>query len=391
MKKSLILIAFAVPVHFFGYYALLSRIEPYQYYFYLTAWWSYIVFIDALLAFKEKRFLIINRRLPALICFSCAFWCVFEVINVLTQNWFYINLPGDVFRRYGGYLLAFGTVVPAIYATKELICRLLGRVRVRPIHILHYPVYAISAGLVTLFVTYLFPSYCFPFTWIFLAFILDGYNYMKGYPSFMRELEKGEAGNLTAALASGLVCGALWETWNFWNIAKWVYTVPFFENLKLFEMPIPGYIGFLAFGFETMTLVNLLEGLKVYERRSYPVMAGALVFSFLAFSMIDRCTVFSYTPILEDLTFIEPGKLHSLEEKGIETSYGIDPRILDDQERASLALVHLKGLGITKFERLQEHGIESIYDLSLLDENTLSRIICESNPRRLRVYLRAAR
>jgi hypothetical protein len=391
MKMYGPLIAFSVLLHLSGYYALLHRIEPFQYYFYLTAWWSYIIFIDTIIALREKRFLILNRRLPLLIIISCAFWCIFEMMNIRIENWFYINLPGGLLHRYGGYLLAYGTVVPAIYGTGRLISLFLGNMRVRPLHIRNYPYYAISVGIASFAATLIFPSYCFPLAWGFLAFLLDGYTYMKGYPSFMGDLEKGEAGSLLSSLLSGLVCGLLWETWNFWNIAKWVYTVPFFDELKVFEMPIPGYIGFLAFGLETMTLVNLLGGIGIYRKYTYRAVVGALLFSLLAFTMIDRFTVFSYAPPVSGLTFLKPDNLKYFEDKGLETSYAIDPNLLDKKEKASLALVQLKGLGIDHFDRLSQQGVSTVRGLSRLDEQTFSRITGETNMRRVMVYLKAAK
>jgi len=51
-----------------------------------------------------------------------------------------------------------------------------------------------------------------------------------------------------------VLCGVLWEFWNYWSRAKWHYTVPIMENLKIFEMPVPGYLGFPAFAFECFTM-----------------------------------------------------------------------------------------------------------------------------------------
>ncbi len=53
---------------------------------------------------------------------------------------------------------------------------------------------------------------------------------------------------------SGLLCGVLWEFWNYWARAKWHYTVPILENLKMFEMPLPGYLGFPPFAVECFTM-----------------------------------------------------------------------------------------------------------------------------------------
>jgi hypothetical protein len=62
---------------------------------------------------------------------------------------------------------------------------------------------------------------------------------------------------------SGFLCGLLWELWNYWSGAKWHYTVPIMENLKLFEMPLPGYLGFPAFALECFTMYAFLKAIRM--------------------------------------------------------------------------------------------------------------------------------
>ncbi|MCX5817599.1 MAG: hypothetical protein NTX75_15410 [Proteobacteria bacterium] len=390
-RQCVSLIIFSFLLHLAGYYVLLHKIEPFLYYFYLTAWWSYIFFIDAILAMKTKRLLVLNRRLPFLIVISCGFWCLFEIINIRLQNWFYINLPGKMYYRYTGYLLAYGTVIPALYVTKEFIRTMLGEIRMKPFHVKNYTFYSILLGIITFFFTWFFPDYFFPLTWIFLALILDGYNYRKGYASFMRDFEEGNATHFVATIISGLVCGLLWEAWNSLSVSKWVYSVPFLEDVKIFEMPVPGYIGFLVFGLETITFVSLLDGIKSY-RASIPVIALiSILFSALSFTLIDRYTVFSCAPEIEDIAFIGKEKLNYLKMIGVRTSFGINMNLLSLQEREDLKLLHLKGLGLQKFLKLKDQGIQNIGDLSRLDDTALSKILDEDNMRRVRLYIKAAK
>jgi hypothetical protein len=367
------------------------RIEPFQYFFYIISWWSYIIFADALLSVREKKFLVLNRWLPLLIVISCGFWCIFELINVHIQNWFYINLPGQVFQRYTGYLLSFGTVIPAIYVTKEVVGSMLGEMRMKPLHVDKYPLRATLFGVVALFLVYLWPLYFFALTWIFLALILDAYNYRKGYASFMRDFEMGTAGNFVATLLSGLACGIVWETWNYWSVAKWVYTVPFFENIKIYEMPIVGYIGFPVFSLEVIAFMNLLKGIWTRRALVYGITFASLLFSFSLFVMIDRYTVFSYAPLTGDLTFIDKARLDRFSAEGIRTAYGIGIDRLSEKEKESMKLLQMKGLGLENLLKLKQHGIEDVKELSRLDEKTLSEILGVKNLRRVRVYIEAAK
>jgi len=391
VNKQVIFLIVSLLAHLSGYFILFFKIEPFQYFSYIILWWSYIIFMDVLISLKKDKYLILNKDLPFLIIFSCGFWCVFEIVNIRIQNWFYINLPSYIYQRYTGYLLAYGTVIPAIYVTKKFIYSFIGDMKIKSILIKNYPVYSILLGLITLLLIFLYPVYFFCFAWIFLSFILDGYNYLKGYASFMNDFEKGLAGKFIATALSGLICGILWETWNFWSVSKWVYTVPFFEDLKLFEMPVPGYIGFLVFSFEVVAFLNFIEGIRLRQRNNILAALCCLIFSVFSFVMIDRHTVFSYAAKVEKLNFIEKEKLNYFIKSGVETSYGIDHSLLDKNERDRINLLHLKGMGIDNLLKLQQHGISNINALSELDDRTLSNILNEGNLRRIRVYIRAAK
>ncbi|OPY83353.1 MAG: hypothetical protein A4E65_00579 [Syntrophorhabdus sp. PtaU1.Bin153] len=391
MKKYAAFLFFAVLLHLLGYYALIKKIEPLQYFFYLVAWWSYIVIVETLFAIRTKRFATLNRRLPFIIVISSGFWCIFELINLRLQNWFYINLPGNIIERWTGYLLAYGTVLPAICGTKKLIQSFLGEIRSKPVLLRGYPRYALLIGTVTFLLTLAFPLYFFPFAWIAPALVLDSYNYQKGNSSFMGDLEHGMSGNLVATLLAGLMCGLLWELWNFWSISKWVYTVPFFENVKLFEMPFAGYLGFPAFAVTVIAFTTFLETVRLTRSKSLLAVTLALGLSVCSFALIDRYTVFSLTSRISALSsFIPQAQINSLKASGVQRSYGLDMDSLHTEQRDALALIHLKGLGYQNFLRLKAHGIRNVKELARCDAGTLSRILDEPNPRRVRVYLRAA-
>ncbi|MCX7857901.1 MAG: hypothetical protein N2513_08005 [Deltaproteobacteria bacterium] len=333
---------------------------------------------------------VLNRKLPYTILMSSAFWCIFEIINVRIANWFYINLPQEIEIRYLGYFFAYGTVIPGIMLLRDLF-NLVFRIEIRRevLIIRNYPIYAISLGTTTFFLTLFFPEYFFPFTWIFLFLVMDGINYKKGYGSIFSEVEKGEYGNLVSTMISGFVCGILWEFWNYWAIAKWVYTVPFFDRLKVFEMPLLGYLGFSLFALEVLSFVNFIEGLGK-ERRKILILLAFIVF-IVAFPLIDRYTVFSYRTKIDELYFLGKGKLEHLKSKRVMSSYGIDESFLTIEERQKMELLHLYGMGIENLKKLENHGINSIDELAMLDERNFSLITGEKNLRRVKIYLNTAR
>jgi hypothetical protein len=95
--------------------------------------------------------------------------------------------------------------------------------------------------------------------WLGFIFLLDPINARLGVERLTRE-------RIINLAWSGLLCGVLWEFWNFWSRAKWHYTVPIMEDLKIFEMPVPGYLGFPAFAFECFTMYVFVRALawRVY-------------------------------------------------------------------------------------------------------------------------------
>ena len=90
--------------------------------------------------------------------------------------------------------------------------------------------------------------------WLGFILLLDPLNARLGGESLLVDLRAGRRDRMINLALSGLLCGVLWEFWNYWARAKWHYTVPIMENLKVFEMPVPGYLGFPAFAFECFTM-----------------------------------------------------------------------------------------------------------------------------------------
>jgi hypothetical protein len=90
--------------------------------------------------------------------------------------------------------------------------------------------------------------------WVGFFFLLEPVNYWLGAPSILGDLENGRRSRFYSLLLSGFVCGWLWEFWNYWAAAKWHYVFPMFQHWKIFEMPAPGYLGFLPFALECFVM-----------------------------------------------------------------------------------------------------------------------------------------
>ena len=122
------------------------------------------------------------------------------------------------------------------------------------------------AGLVLVAAPVLMPvrlgSYAFGAVWVGFVLLLDPINYAWQGDSLLRDFEAGENTRLYCLLAAGWVCGILWEFWNFWAGARWLYIFPIAQQWKIFEMPAPGFTGFPPFAVECFVMFEALRTLK---------------------------------------------------------------------------------------------------------------------------------
>ena len=249
--------------------ATLLGIEPFATWNTPVAWTGFILFADSAVFRARGRSLI--RSAPAefaiLAVLSVPLWLIFEGYNLFIRNWYYTGLVEQFWLRQFGFAWAFATIWPAIFEGAELVGviragnRELPRDSESPVRsdrpgrrdlalitigaIMLSAPFAVSAELA---------RYLAAPVWLGFVFLLDPINRRLGAPSLFDEIERGESARLINLALSGLVCGVLWEFWNFWARSKWHYSVPIMEHLKIFEMPVPGYLGFPAFAFECFTM-----------------------------------------------------------------------------------------------------------------------------------------
>jgi hypothetical protein len=104
--------------------------------------------------------------------------------------------------------------------------------------------------------------------WLGFVLLLDPINALRGEESLWLDWRAGQFSRTKNLILSGFLCGVLWELWNYWAHAKWRYTVPILENLKVFEMPLPGYLGFPAFALECFTMYVFVRSLIARHGRA---------------------------------------------------------------------------------------------------------------------------
>jgi hypothetical protein len=248
--------------------ATLARVEPFWSWNTPIAWTGFIVFADGMVwrARGDSWLRTAPREFAALALASIPLWLVFELYNRFIANWYYVGLPENTALRYVGYGWAFATIWPAIFEAAELFAVLRRpNASAAPAAVPRPPALPVlaeallvglgAAMLASPFVVSRAAArYLAAPVWLGFILLLDPINARLGGESLLGDLRTGRLDRLINLILSGFLCGVLWEFWNYWCRAKWHYTVPIMEHVKIFEMPLPGYLGFPAFALECFTM-----------------------------------------------------------------------------------------------------------------------------------------
>ena len=278
--------------------ALLASLgrEPFATWFFSFAWWSYILIVDGWVYRHRGESLLISYpgRFLFLALWSVGFWFLFEAFNIRLQNWHYHGLPTSLPLRWVGYFLAFGTVVPALLETADLVdtADVSKTTGVTPLRASGRAV-SVILGMLMLLAPLLWPQQFYPLIWGALIFLLEPLNEKLGGESLLKDWRSGGARRFSLLLAAGILCGILWESLNMIGTAHWTYSIPGDSGWKLFEMPLLGYLGFLPFAVSVYTAS--VTAVTLWEKSKLPVRT-VLATAWLAFSLamcagVDRFTL----------------------------------------------------------------------------------------------------
>ncbi len=271
--------------------ATLFGLEPFRSWNTPICWTGFILFADGIVwrSRHDSWLRSAPREFAAVALLSIPFWVVFEGYNLILNNWHYTGLPGNAALLYAGYAWSFATIWPAIFEGAELVSACgprehsessSGAARASgggvPASSDKLPAEAgrawtgwhttsVCLGALMLacpfFVSREIARYLAAPVWLGFIFLLDPINESLGAESLLGDMRAGRTSRLVNLMLSGLMCGGLWEFWNYWAGAKWHYTVPIMEHVKIFEMPLPGYLGFPAFAIECFTIYVFVRAL----------------------------------------------------------------------------------------------------------------------------------
>jgi hypothetical protein len=233
-------------------------------------WFSYIVMINALCWSRTGQCMLVNQ--PAwfgqLLVLSAGFWWIFEYLNQFVQNWYYVGMEE---HRSGLTIvwmtLAFSTVLPAVLGTYEYVssftCLTTSFRNWKALPLVEAPGTGwglFGLGSLGLLMIGLWPTVLFPLLWIAPLLLLIGIKMLRGAPTVLTPLAKGNWSPVVLPALAALICGGMWEMWNAYSLVHWQYSIPYVHAFTIFEMPVLGYAGYIPFGMECLAVADLFLG-----------------------------------------------------------------------------------------------------------------------------------
>jgi len=339
---------------------------------------------------------------------SAVIWFLFEAINFRLQDWYYVFLPASRLERWLGITVSLATVVPAVLLPERLLDRLgvwhdlqfrSFTLEPRHLEIAGWVGWGLLAAVLA------FPRYLYPLTWGAVWLIAEPLLYRRDPAhSLFADIARGSWGRIARLMAAGLFAGVVWESFNTMARGRWIYTVPFLERLKIFEMPLIGFLGFPFFALEVWSLYHLLA-----PHTTRRTLVGSAAFVVLVLIGIDHWTVSSTTPALRDLPGVTNGVIARLRGAGWETVFRVaQSPVAELAYRANLSprdaraardaarLVTLRGIGTAHAAVLIGGGVESVDALAGSDPDSVWKMVrggeggARPTPAEVRVWVRAA-
>ena len=367
-------------------------VEPVPTWFYVFTWYPVLIIGDAFATARDGRPSLFGRYGLTLSVFgwSMFIWLLYEAINLRITNWYYVFLPPSQGWRWLGMLVSFATVIPAVVVAERVLRSLhVGtksptpprRVTPNQLRLAGF------VGLVSLALALAWPVWFWPLIWGVGVLVADPVVYQqRPADSLIADVESRRWDRIIRLLLGGLAIGIIWEGLNYWARGKWIYTVPLLEQIKVFEMPPLGFVGFPIFALSAWSLYHLLCAWKVAvplqgQAAVHPVrlsaaVAVAVIVSLITLQGMERRTISSTVPNLEQLPGLDTRSLSTLREADIHTPFDLAGRdaasltqigLPHDTARTlleSARLVTLRGIGAYHVSGLRRSGISSVCDLA---------------------------
>lgn len=239
-------------------------------YAFFPLWLGFIVAVNALALRRGGSCLMLRapRRWLGLFAASAAFWWVFEWLNRFVRNWHYLGAGEFTALGYAAHAtLCFSTVLPAVAAVAECLgtfprlrTQFVGGPRWTLLGHRSTGAGLIVVALIALAGTGARPREFYPALWAAPLALVLGETSLARRAGLAEELARGDWRRAGTWMLAALVCGFFWELWNWRSFPKWIYTVPYVDRWRVFEMPLAGYVGYLPFGLECLLVIERVMG-----------------------------------------------------------------------------------------------------------------------------------
>jgi hypothetical protein len=261
-------------------FTLFFRIQPFIVWFTPLVWIGYILVVDSIVYLLKKDSLLMSRRLRfvQLLLLSTILWYGFEFYNHFTHGWFYSNLPQNKIITFTMGTISFATIIPAVFETIDLIrnFHFFDKLNLK----LKIPTnkylleFFIVLGLIFLAIPFLWTNpWDWAFIWTGFIFLLDPLLYIyHDEKSLIAQVKKRKFNIILSIFLAGYICGFFWEFWNHWAYTKWYYTVPILDNIRIFEIPVVGFLAYGPFALELYVVYNFAR--LLFSKRFLHGIAG---------------------------------------------------------------------------------------------------------------------
>jgi hypothetical protein len=261
-------------------FTLFFRIQPFIVWFTPLVWIGYILVVDSIVYLLKKDSLLMTHKLRfvQLLLLSTILWYGFEIYNHFTHGWFYSNLPQNKMITFSMGTIAFATIIPAVFETFNLIrnFHFFNKLKLK----LKIPTnrylleFSIILGLIFLAIPFVWTSiWNWALIWTGFIFLLDPILYIyHDEKSLIAQVKKKKFNIILSIFLAGYICGFFWEFWNHWAYTKWYYTVPILDNIRIFEIPVIGFLAYGPFALELYVVYNFAR--LLFSKRFLHGIAG---------------------------------------------------------------------------------------------------------------------
>jgi len=245
---------------------------------YAPVWAGFILLVNALCVKRSGHSPMTDHPWAYAATFpaSVLFWWFFEYLNRFVWNWYYLGIAEIGAVEYVLYAsVCFASVLPGVCAVAALLHtfpvfddRVFSGMACVDLRRPKWCAFLGALAATGLCGIVFAPEFAYPLLWISPVAMFLLLQFLMKEPCVLDPVARGNWSVFIRFGIAALVCGFCWETWNYYALAKWVYSVPWVQRFQIWEMPLVGFAGYLPFGVECAAVTAWIFPDLVGERRA---------------------------------------------------------------------------------------------------------------------------